>query len=148
MTQIKHNIVKSILKNRLAQLIRRKNRFFLFIRGFLQKVHGVWRNKELTPKGEHVKLITRWKHVPYTVGQYFFTFEFLDESFKISQIKYIKNSTPFYKFCINFQIIAKFSENFQNIQLKFSQIFSKLCKTFSNSHANFFLISFKLYVST
>ncbi len=52
--------------------------FFLvcscFIRGFGQMVHCVWRIKELTPKGEDVKLITQWKDVLDTIGQYFFIF--------------------------------------------------------------------------
>ncbi len=44
----------------------------------------VWPNKEL--KGDDVKLITGWKHVPYTIGQYFcsFSFVFLDESFVVN----------------------------------------------------------------
>ncbi len=36
--------------------------------GFFQGVRCVWQNKELTPKGKDVKLITRWKHVPDTAG--------------------------------------------------------------------------------
>ncbi len=31
--------------------------------GFGQRVRCMWRNKEQTPKGEGVKLITQWKHV-------------------------------------------------------------------------------------
>ncbi len=38
------------------------------IRQFGQRVRCVWRNKEPTPKGEDVKLITQWKHVPDTIG--------------------------------------------------------------------------------
>ncbi len=42
----------------------------------VQKVHSpirkrvrcVWRNKELTPKSDDVKLITLQKHVPVTIG--------------------------------------------------------------------------------
>ncbi len=33
-----------------------------------QRVRCMWRNKELTPKGEDVKLITHRKHVPDTIG--------------------------------------------------------------------------------
>ncbi len=35
--------------------------------GFGQRGRCMWRNKELTPKGEDVKLITRWKHMPRDV---------------------------------------------------------------------------------
>ncbi len=38
------------------------------IHRFGQRVRYVWRNKELTPKGEDVKLITQWKHVPHRIG--------------------------------------------------------------------------------
>ncbi len=76
---------------------------------FGQMVRCVGQNKELTPKGEDVKLITWQKHVPNTIGWYFLTFflGFLDESsvifyVKIIQIKRTKNGTPFLKFCINF----------------------------------------------
>ncbi len=71
------------------------------IRRFGQRVRCIWRNKELTPKVEDVKLITRWKHVPDTIGLYFLMFflEFLDESFiifyvKISQISVSKMAHP------------------------------------------------------
>ncbi len=53
------------------------------IRRFGQRVHCVWQNKELTPKGEDVNVIPWWKHVLDTIRYYFFTFffEFLDERF-------------------------------------------------------------------
>ncbi len=38
------------------------------IRGFGQRVRCVWRNKEPTPKGEDVKLITQGKHMPDTIA--------------------------------------------------------------------------------
>ncbi len=78
-------------------------------RGFGQRVRCVWRNKELIPKGEDVKLITQWKHAPGTIGYHFlwFSLKFLYESIiifyiKISQIKCTRNGTPFSKFCTNF----------------------------------------------
>ncbi len=36
------------------------------IHRFGQRLCHVWQNEELTSKGEDVKLITRWKHVPDT----------------------------------------------------------------------------------
>ncbi len=44
--------------------------------GLGQRVCCVLQNKELTPKIEDVKLITRWQHAPNTIGQYFFTGSF------------------------------------------------------------------------
>ncbi len=38
--------------------------------GFRQRGCCMWRNKELTPKVEDVKLITRWKHMPNMIGPY------------------------------------------------------------------------------
>ncbi len=90
------------------------------IHRFGQRVRCVCRNKELTPKGENVKLITWWKHVPDRVVFFYVFLGFLDGSFiisyvKISRIRYTKNATPYSKFCINFETFLKFPENFPKI---------------------------------
>ncbi len=57
------------LENKVDAIIQHDQKSRLSnIRGFGQWVRCVWRNKDLTPKGEDVKLITRWKHVPDMIG--------------------------------------------------------------------------------
>ncbi len=62
-----HQYLVNFIKYALSAYFLQQG-LFLFICGFGQRVRCLWRNTELTPKNEHVKLITRWKHVPDTIG--------------------------------------------------------------------------------
>ncbi len=46
----------------VSRRVKRARERLRTIRKFGQRVRCVWRNKELTPKGKDVKLITAWKH--------------------------------------------------------------------------------------